>query len=747
MPTLDWIGKQAVVGHHRRVPSRLLHCDRALSAGDPDAGNLLVQGDNLEALKALLPYYAGQVKCIYIDPPYNTGNEGWVYNDNVNSPEIRRWLGEVVGKEAEDLSRHDKWLCMMYPRLRLLKEFLSEDGILCISLDDTELGRLRLVMDEIFGVNCFIGSIAWNTRNTDNRVKTQLSPDHEYILVYGKRSDAAILGRVIERDYKNPDNDPRGPYVTDPLTGKATRSERPNLHAYSMEQPGTKNVWHPDPAKGWITDEAGYRQLLAANRIWWPPNPKTGKPRKKRFLSETKERMPASSWWPEFRAQSGAKQVGDILGERVFAFPKPIDVVTKIIDHSAPPTCFVLDSFAGTGTSGHAVLAKNAEDGGHRRFILVEIDEQVASSVTAPRLRAAIEGYGETPGLGSGFRFCRLGKPLFDEHGSIAEEVSFTDLAAHVFFTETGSPIPKRARKDNPLVGSFDGRAIYLLYNGVLGDRRPESGNVLTHAVAQELPPHPDGAGPRIVFGEACRLGAGSTSRCHRGVSSPTSSANSTTVELLWWSTRERCLPKRRASSTRKPSVNSGQASLMGMACSLGWLTRTGTNSLAAWHPWPNDPLASGSTRGSDRFREHVYARELLRIGVAEGVVRASYGGVPCQARIDWVNPVDGRGIVDLKSCDDLDRFEADAERFGYAHQLAFYRELVVEAAGVELECHLVAVEKREPYRCGVWQLSRRLVDQAADENADAIERLKRCRETDVWPTGFESMRLMDTTA
>ncbi|TVQ64185.1 MAG: hypothetical protein EA378_00080 [Phycisphaerales bacterium] len=149
--------------------------------------------------------------------------------------------------------------------------------------------------------------------------------------------------------------------------------------------------------------------------------------------------------------------------------------------------------------------------------------------------------------------------------------------------------------------------------------------------------------------------------------------------------------------------------------------------------------------RMASSVREHVYARELLRVGVAEGVVRASYGGVQCQARIDWVNPVDGRGIVDLKTCDDLDRFEADAARFGYPGQLAFYRELVVEAAGVELECHLVAVEKREPFRCGVWQLSRRLLDGAADENADAIERLKRCRETDVWPTGFESMRLMDT--
>ncbi len=161
MPTLDWIGKQAVVNHHREVPYRLIHCDGALSAGDAEAGNLLVQGDNLAALRALLPYYAGRVKCIYIDPPYNTGNEGWVYNDNVNSPEMRAWLGQVVGREAEDLSRHDKWLCMMYPRLQLLREFLREDGVIFVSIDENEASYLPLAMDEIFGRRNYIATVAW----------------------------------------------------------------------------------------------------------------------------------------------------------------------------------------------------------------------------------------------------------------------------------------------------------------------------------------------------------------------------------------------------------------------------------------------------------------------------------------------------------------------------------------------------------------------------------------------------------
>jgi adenine-specific DNA-methyltransferase len=177
MPTLDWIGKNAVRGHHRTVLYHLLKCDKELSVGDPGSGNLLIEGDNLLALKALLPYYAGKVKCIYIDPHYNTGNEGWVYNDNVNSPEIRQWLSQVVGKEGEDLSRHDKWLCMMYPRLALLREFLSEDGVILISLDDIEIGYLRLMLDELYGKPNFLGSFVWNTRNTDNRVKTYLPPD------------------------------------------------------------------------------------------------------------------------------------------------------------------------------------------------------------------------------------------------------------------------------------------------------------------------------------------------------------------------------------------------------------------------------------------------------------------------------------------------------------------------------------------------------------------------------------------
>jgi site-specific DNA-methyltransferase (adenine-specific)/adenine-specific DNA-methyltransferase len=514
MPTLNWIGKEAVVKHHKEVPFRLLEPVPELSCGDADSGNLIVQGDNLHALKALLPRYAGQVKCIYIDPPYNTGNEGWAYNDNVNSPEIRRWLGEVVGKEGETLDRHDRWLSMMYPRLVLLRQFLSDDGVILISLDDVEAGNLRLLMDEIFGFKNRIATVVWNTRNTDNRIKTMLSPDHEYIFVYGKSEQASIEGRVIDRsDFKNPDGDLRGPYVTDPLKGKATATERPNLHDYRMEQPGTNYFWGPDPAKGWITNEAGYKALLQDSRIWWPPNTKTGWPRKKRFLSETQERMPASSFWPEFKTQSGARELDDVLDERVFAFPKPTAVIQRVVSYCAPPGCLVLDSFGGSGTTAHAVLKQNAEDGGNRRFILVEMDENIARKVTAERVKRVATGYtnakGNTvEGLGGGFQFCRLSaEPLFTAEGQIRSDVTFAQLAEFVWFAETGSgkvDADGTAKFDSPLLGVHEGRGIYLLYNGILKDKSVSGGNVLTGPVFDVLPKF---SGAKVIFAAANRMG------------------------------------------------------------------------------------------------------------------------------------------------------------------------------------------------------------------------------------------------
>jgi len=393
MPELTFKGKEFVYNHHLSVPFRPLVPHPKKSIGKPDlGGNLIVHGDNLHALKALLPMYAGKVDCIYIDPPYNTGNENWNYNDNVNSPIMREWLSSnPVNKE--DMLRHDKWLCMMYPRLRLLGELLSPNGTILISIDDNEIHRLRSIMDEIFREEQFIGVISWKTRNVDNRVKTKLSVDHEYVLIYSR--GPGLRGRIINRrDFSNPDDDPRGVYVTDPLTGKATAKARPNLH-FTMINPKTKQKFPPDPARGWITDEAGYTELLRDHRIWWPEDPKKGKPRKKRFLTETAERMPISTFWGDLKGQSGADEVDKILGGRFFDFPKSVDFMLRVLDLATGPESVVLDSFAGSGTTAHAVLQLNQKDSGNRRFILAE-GEDYADKVTAERIRRVINGYSFT---------------------------------------------------------------------------------------------------------------------------------------------------------------------------------------------------------------------------------------------------------------------------------------------------------------------------------------------------------------
>jgi site-specific DNA-methyltransferase (adenine-specific)/adenine-specific DNA-methyltransferase len=268
MPSLDWIGKEAVVGHHRKVPYHLLRCDNTLSFGDPDAGNLLVQGDNLLALKALLPYYAGKVKCIYIDPPYNTGNEKWSYNDNVRDPRMQQWLDETV--DSDKLDRHDRWLCMMYPRLALLRDFLTQDGAIFISIDDNEVQNLRAVMDELLGARNFIATIIWQKMFSPKNSARHLSESHDYIILYARDSDKwkpHLLPREARQDdrYKNPDNDPRGPWTSSDLSARNYYS----AGTYPVTSPTGRVIEKPPAGRYWTVSKENFDSLVQDNRVWW----------------------------------------------------------------------------------------------------------------------------------------------------------------------------------------------------------------------------------------------------------------------------------------------------------------------------------------------------------------------------------------------------------------------------------------------------------------------------------------------
>jgi len=509
MPTLNWIGKEAVINHHNEVPYRLLRCDGELSAGEPGSGNLLIEGDNLEALKALLPYYAGQVKCIYIDPPYNTGNEDWIYNDRVDSPQMRAWLDRVVG--VDDLSRHDKWLCMMYPRLRLLRELLSDEGSLWMSIDDNEIHYARVMLDDVFGGRNFVATVIWEKMYSTKSSARHMSESHDYVLLYAKDADhwqRNLLPRtdVQDKRYINPDNDPRGPWKPSDLSGRNFYS----LGTYPITTPSGRVIPGPPKGRYWTVSKEKLEELVRNNRIWWG---KTGNnvPAVKRFLSEVAEGLVPRTLW--FYAEVGhtqeaKKEVLAILpdAETVFITPKPVRLLERVLQIATDPGDLVLDSFAGSGTTGHAVLKMNHEDGGQRRFILVEMEPPIAQRITAERLRRVVEGYSRTnqkgserhkEGLGGGFRYCTLGPTLFDENGAIRPEVTFGDLATHIYFTETGEPLPERPSLDSPLIGEAGEIAYYLFFNGVRG------GSQLDAGALREIGPH---AGKIVAYADGCTL-------------------------------------------------------------------------------------------------------------------------------------------------------------------------------------------------------------------------------------------------
>ena len=404
MPVLDWIGKQAVVNHHREVPYRLIHCDGELSAGDTDAGNLLVQGDNLEALKALLPYYAGKVKCIYIDPPYNTGNEGWIYNDNVSSPEIKAWLGKVVGKEAEDLSRHDKWLCMMYPRLRLLREFLHSDGVIFVSIDDNEVEHCKEILKSIFGPGNLVAHIIWKKMDSpsSNVGERVFSNYHDHILCFAKSKANAALKQLPSPEILNayPVLYHGKPARWRQLrkNGKSARREDRQNSWFPMTAPDGEEIWPIHPKEGWEGRWAigpdTWEEIKHTDQVKWEKRPTGWTPYKIEVAKDVPV-MPMATILDDVSQNRQAKaQLNQILGtNHGFDTPKPYDLVERLVSLVDDRDCIVMDSFCGSGSTAHAVLSLNNKDGGSRRFLTIEIDNNIATNIAARRVRRVIEGY------------------------------------------------------------------------------------------------------------------------------------------------------------------------------------------------------------------------------------------------------------------------------------------------------------------------------------------------------------------
>ncbi len=469
MPSLNWIGKEKVLNHHNEVPYRVL--DKKYSYGDKDADNMIIHGDNLEALKSLLPKYEGQIRCIYIDPPYNTGNEGWVYNDNVNDPKIKKWLGEVVGKEGDDLSRHDKWLCMMYPRLRVLQKLLhQEEGVIFISIDDNEYSNLKQICDEIFGHTKYVATFVWQKRYSPD-VRTAISTAQEYILCYVSCMDKfkeernlLPLGEEQTKQFTNPDNDLRGPWKANDFTAPGYR---PN-QMYEITLPSGRVVL-PPKGRCWRVTKEGFDQFVKENKMIYGSDG-NGVPAVKRFLSEMPGMVPWT--WLDHKTvghtQEGNNVLASILGKAVFDYPKPVRLIEYLLHIATDKNSIVLDSFAGSGTTAHAVLNANKADGGKRKFILVEM-EDYADSITAERVRRVIDGYGDSnkmfEGTGGGFSYYELGEQLIIDNEQLNPEVNTETLREYIWYMETRNAYKKPVQEDNIYyLGLHNETAYYFNY-------------------------------------------------------------------------------------------------------------------------------------------------------------------------------------------------------------------------------------------------------------------------------------------
>ncbi len=521
MPTLEWIGKSKVINHHQEVPFRVLERkysfdENGQHSEDNGSENMIIRGDNLEALKALLPRYEGRVKCIYIDPPYNTGEENWVYNDSVNDPKIKKWLGEVVGKEGEDLTRHDKWLCMMYPRLKLLHKLLADDGIIAVSINDNELYNLGAIMNEIFGSFNRLACAPLRSEPSGGKDKTVLRTGHEYILFYTK-GDVSNLCKEEKSTGELNLKDKKGAYRKGRELRKwgatSDRADRPNLWfeiktptgeiAYPYKNDGTEGYWR------WGKDNAGMIEILAdPEAAHWEYSPydegvtvngETHRWVPYEKIRDAKKSFGWNSWLDGYGTNAdGTAVIKAIFGSKIFDTPKPLSLIEWIVSLHGDENAIILDSFAGSGTTAHAVLNMNKTDGGNRHFILVEMMDY-ADSITAERVKRVINGYGEgktaVEGTSGNFSFYDLGERLIIGE-CLNESVSVDKIREYIWFMETKVPYAPADGDNAYYLGKHNDAGYYFYYE-------PQSVTVLDYAFLATIT---EKESSTIIYADRCSI-------------------------------------------------------------------------------------------------------------------------------------------------------------------------------------------------------------------------------------------------
>lgn len=533
MPTLEWIGKDKVINHHQQVPYRVLEEQYTYNAEQSD--NMIIRGDNLEALKALLPKYEGKVKCIYIDPPYNTGEEGWVYNDNVNDPRIKKWLGEVVGKEGEDLTRHDKWLCMMYPRLKLLQKLLANDGVIFINIGEDEHANLKLICDEIFGTRNYVTDFSRQMKSGGAKGH-YYTPSLDYILTYAKNIDllpyfrAIMTQQQIDVFYKftQEDGPRKGEKYGEERLFKSSLEARANQRYYIQCPDGTFAIPPGEtlPAelkeglivtplktdKVWKWIYPRYKQELEAGNIVFKRTTtsglvdENGKQSKwniynKLWLSEQQEKgVVPSNLITDYENRQSAAELKKL--NLSFNYAKPVRLIEYMLTISRmEKDAIILDSFAGSGTTAHAVLNMNKADGGNRQFIIVEMGDY-ADSITAERVKRVINGYGSgknvVAGTGGNFTFYDLGEPILLSNGNLNENVSVDKIREYVYYMETKEPMAMVSNGNPFYLGNSHSAAYYFYYE-------KDAITTLDHEFLATIPERADSY---IIYADLCTIPA-----------------------------------------------------------------------------------------------------------------------------------------------------------------------------------------------------------------------------------------------